>query len=427
MKILVIGSGGREHALVWKIAQSVHADKIYCAPGNAGIQELAECVEVKADDVQGLLDFAQDKSIDLTVVGPEAPLALGIVDVFQKKGLPIFGPGKNASCLESSKVFAKNIMKKYNIPTADCTVFSDYEKALDYVRNAQRPLVIKADGLCAGKGVFVCAGLEEQEKALTSIMRDNRFGDAGKTVIIEEKLEGEEASIIVVSDGEHVLTMASSQDHKRIFDNDKGPNTGGMGAYSPASVVTKEIFTQIEREVIIPAIRGMRNENMPYKGVLYAGVMITESGPKVLEFNVRFGDPETQAILPRLKSDIVEIMIEAAAGTLDEVTLQWDERTCVCVVIASGGYPAHYEKGKQIQGLDAVKQDGGIVVFHAGTKREGAHVVTNGGRVFGVTGLGQDIHKAIDTTYVALKKIHFDGMYYRTDIGRKALKRIMNR
>ncbi|MBU1086454.1 MAG: phosphoribosylamine--glycine ligase [Candidatus Omnitrophica bacterium] len=424
MKILVIGSGAREHALVWKIAQSSKVKKIFCAPGNGGISEIAECVDIKAAEIEKLLEFAQANQINLTVVGPELPLALGIVDLFQAQGLKIFGPSKSASALEASKVFAKNIMKKYKVPTADFAVFTNKEAALKYARNAKRPLVIKADGLCAGKGVFVCQNLAEQEKAIQSILEDNEFGNAGNTVMIEECLVGQEASMIFISDGDNVCAMASSQDHKRIFDDDKGPNTGGMGAYSPAPVVSDDLFEKIKTEVIIPTIQGMQQEGMAFCGVLYAGIMITEKGPKVLEFNARFGDPETQAILPRLKTDLVEIILSSLSGTLDAIKLDWDKRACVCIVAASGGYPGDYEKNKKISGLDKISQEKDLFVFHAGTIKQGNDFFTAGGRVLGVTGLGNDIRQAIETAYKGINQIGFENMFYRKDIGKKALAEI---
>lgn len=424
MKVLVVGSGGREHTLVWKISQSDLVRKIYCAPGNGGIGKLAQLVDIKADDIGALADFAQKEEIDLTVVGPEAPIALGIVDMFKDRGLKIFGPSKAASMLESSKIFAKDIMTKYGIPTADFKVFSNTEKAIDFVKTANRPLVIKADGLCAGKGVFVCLTLEEQQKAIKAILEDKIFGAAGTSIMIEEKLEGQEASIIVVSDGDHTIAMASSQDHKRIFDNDQGPNTGGMGAFSPAPVVNTEIFEQVQKKIIMPTIQGMKEKGIPYTGVLYAGIMITSKGPKVLEFNVRFGDPETQVILPRLESDLVEIMLKTEEKKLNEFILKWDKRACVCVVIASGGYPGKYMKGKTITGLDELDEEKDIIVFHAGTKLENGQLKSSGGRVLGVTGLGDDIQLAIDKTYKALSKVKFDNMFYRNDIGKKALMHI---
>lgn len=424
MKVLVIGSGGREHALVWKIAQSKKVSKLFCAPGNGGIAELAQCVNIQAEDINGLLEFAVGNGIELTVVGPEIPLALGIVDVFQQHNLKIFGPAKAASQLESSKVFAKNIMKKYHVPTADFKTFRGKDEALAYVRQRQKPLVIKADGLCAGKGVFVCPQLLEQEQAIKAIMQDNVFGEAGKVIIVEEILRGEEASILVISDGKSVISLASSQDHKRIFDQDQGPNTGGMGAYSPAPVVTGTLLARIHKEIIIPTIEGMQKEGTPYCGVLYAGVMITETGPKALEFNVRFGDPETQAILPRLKTDLVEVMLKTQERRLNEIELSWRDEACVCVVIASGGYPGKYEKGRQIFGLDELKTEKDIVVFHAGTKKENGKIFTSGGRVLGVVGLGRDIKQAIDRTYAAVSKVRFDGLHYRRDIAYRALERI---
>jgi phosphoribosylamine--glycine ligase len=421
MKILVVGSGAREHALVWKTSQSEKVDKIFCAPGNGGIASMAECVNIKADQVDELADFAEQNNIGLTIVGPEVPLSMGIVDVFQSRNLKIFGPDKKASQLESSKIFAKNIMKKYNVPTADFKTFTDMQGAMDYVIEQNRPLVIKADGLCAGKGVFVCKDIEEQKQAIRSIMEDKSFGQAGSTIMIEECLEGQEASMIFISDGEDVCAMASSQDHKRIFDDDKGPNTGGMGAYSPAPVVTDELFEQIRSTVIIPTIKGMKKEGFPFVGVLYAGLMITKQGPKVLEFNVRFGDPETQAILPRLKSDLVDIIMLAVEGRLKQAEISWDERACVCVVAASGGYPGKYEKNKPINGLENFKSENDVVVFHAGTKIQDDLVVTSGGRVLGITALGDDIQQAIGLAYKAIKKVSFEKMFYRTDIGKKAL------
>jgi phosphoribosylamine--glycine ligase (EC 6.3.4.13) len=424
MKVLIVGSGGREHALAWKIAQSSRVKKIYCAPGNGGIAGIAECVDIPADDIRALADFAEKQKIDLTMVGPEVPLSLGIVDLFAEKGLTVFGPDKSASRLESSKVFSKTIMKKYGVPTADFWVFSDYLEALKFVREAHRPLVIKADGLCAGKGVFVCSSLAAQEQAIQALLKDGVFGDAGRTIMIEEKLEGEEASIIVISDGEHIVDMASSQDHKRIFDADEGPNTGGMGAYSPAPVVTDELFEQIKREVIMPVIRGMRCEGTPYRGVLYAGIMMTSAGPKVLEFNVRFGDPETQAIIPRFNGDLVEVLLKTIDGKLDTVKVDWDNRACVCVVMSSSGYPGSYAGGKTINGLDALSSRKNVVVFHAGTRKNNRAIVTAGGRVLGVTGLGATIREAITTAYDAVEKISFEGMHFRKDIGRRALERI---
>ena len=432
MRILVIGSGGREHALVWKIAQSKLVDKIFCAPGNGGILRQAECIDIKAEDIKGLLDFARKEKIDLTVVGPEAPLSVGIVDEFNNHKLRIFGPTKKAARLEASKVFAKELMAKYNVPTANFKIFDNADAAKKYIEKIGVPCVVKADGLAQGKGVIVAKTVEEAKGAVKSIMEDKIFGESGNRVIVEDCLEGQEASIIVITDSKEVMPLASSQDHKRIFDNDQGANTGGMGAYSPAPVVTSELSKEILEKVVYRTIDGLAKEGIDYKGVLYAGIMLTKDGPKTLEFNVRFGDPETQAILPRLKSDLVELMLAASEQKLSRVrTLEWDSRACVCVVCASAGYPGNYEKGKEIFGLDEVDKMKDIVVFHAGTKllianslpagRQGkSHIVTSGGRVLGVTGLGNTIKEAIYRTYQAVEKIHFEGMHYRRDIGRKA-------
>jgi phosphoribosylamine---glycine ligase len=426
MKILVIGSGGREHALVWKIAQSRLAEKIFCAPGNGGISKQAECIDIKADDIPRLLEFVRKEKIDLTVVGPEAPLALGIVDEFNNQKLRIFGPNRKAAQLEASKVFAKQIMAKYKVPTAEFKIFDNADAAKKYIEKIGAPCVVKADGLAAGKGVIVAKTVDEAKKAVTSIIQERVFGDSGNHVIIEECLEGQEASILVITDSKEVIPLASSQDHKRIFDNDQGPNTGGMGAYSPAPVVSQELFKEILDKIVYRTIDGLVREGINYKGVLYAGVMLTGDGPKTLEFNVRFGDPETQAILPRLKSDLLEVMLATSEEKLNKVAkpggLTWDNRACVCVVCASGGYPGDYEKGKEISGLDEADKMKDVVVFHAGTKKLSAKYLTNGGRVLGVTGLGNTIKEAIDRTYQAVDKIHFEGMHYRRDIGKKALK-----
>jgi len=429
MKILVIGSGGREHALVWKIAQSKLVDKIFCAPGNGGISQQAECIDIKAEDIPKLLDFARKEKIDLTVVGPEAPLAQGIVDEFSNYKLKIFGSNKKAAQLESSKVFAKQLMAKYRVPTADFKIFDNSDEAKKYIENKGTPCVVKADGLAQGKGVIVAKTIDEAKQAVTSIMQEKIFGDSGNKVIIEDCLEGQEASIIVLTDSKEVIPLSSSQDHKRIFDNDTGPNTGGMGAYSPAPVVSPELFKEILDKVIYRTIDGLVKEGIDYRGVLYAGIMITKDGPKVLEFNVRFGDPETQAIFPRLKSDLLEAMLAATETKLSKLLnsggLSWDNRACVCVVCASGGYPGEYEKGKEIFGLAEAAKMKDIVVFHAGTKElrnsKQPKIVTNGGRVLGVTGLGVTIKEAINKTYQAVEKISFEGMHYRRDIGKKAL------
>jgi len=422
MRVLVIGSGGREHALVWKIAQSKLVDKIFCAPGNGGIAQLAECIDIKADDIFGLLEFARKEKIGLTVVGPEVSLSLGIVDEFEKAGLKIFGPNKSAATLEASKVFAKELMAKYNVPTASFKVFDDPDSAKKYIEIYSAPCVIKADGLAAGKGVIVAKTFDEVRNAITLMMQDKIFGDAGNKIIVEECLEGQEASILVITDSKEVVALATAQDHKRVFDHDQGPNTGGMGAYSPAPIVTAELFKEIMEKIVYRIIDGLVKEGIDYRGVLYAGVMLTKDGPKTLEFNVRFGDPETEAILPRLKSDLVEVMLATAEGKLSKIkSLQWDDRACVCVVCAAGGYPGNYAKDKEISGLDQAAKLEDVVVFHAGTKKVGNKIMSSGGRVLGVTGLGATIKDAINKTYAAVGKINFEGMHYRKDIGRKAL------
>jgi len=422
MNILVIGSGGREHALVWKISQSKLAEKIYCAPGNAGISSLAELANISADDTAALMAFAKLKKIDLTVVGPEVPLVKGIVDEFEKVGLKIFGPGKAAALLEGSKAFSKEFMKRYGIPTADFQVFTDEKKAVEYVNKKGGSVVVKADGLAAGKGVVVANDPEGAEEAIHRMMVAKEFGDAGRKIVIEDCLFGEEASILAFTDGKTIVPMASSQDHKRVFDNDKGPNTGGMGSYSPAPLVTDELFKKIDKEILQPTLRGLQKEKFSYKGVIYVGVMVTKNGPKVLEYNARFGDPETQAILPRMESDIVDIMLAVIGQKLNKVKIEWDKRACVSIVMASGGYPGPFEKGKEIKGLDATAKLKDTVVFHAGTKLENGRIVTAGGRVLGVTALGDTIKSAIDNAYKAVKLITFDGAHYRDDIGQKALK-----
>jgi phosphoribosylamine--glycine ligase len=421
MKVLVVGGGGREHALVWKIAQSPKVSKVYCAPGNAGISGLAEIVPIKANDLKGLLDFALKTNMDLTVVGPEEPLTKGIVDLFESKGLTIFGASQKAAELEGSKAFAKEMMKKYHIPTAASEIFENPEEAIRYIRKHGGPIVVKADGLAAGKGVMICKTVEEAIRSVEQIMGEMIFGEAGRKVVVEECLTGEEASYIAFTDGKAILPMASSQDHKQIFDGDQGPNTGGMGAYSPAPVVTDEVHEKIIEKILRPIIQGMSEEGRPYKGVLYAGLMIHEGHPKVLEFNARFGDPETQPVLMRMKSDILPILGACIEGNLSRYKIEWDNRAAVCVVMASKGYPGDYEKGKPISGLKEASQMEDIFVFHAGTALKDGQVSTHGGRVLGVTGLGKDIPRAIETAYQAVQKISWEGVYYRTDIGYKAI------
>jgi phosphoribosylamine---glycine ligase len=422
MKVLVIGGGGREHALVWKIAQSPKVSKIFCAPGNAGVSELAECLPIKADDIPALLQFAEKTRIDLTVVGPEDPLTKGIVDTFQKKGLRIFGPRGNAAVLEASKDFTKRLMVKHGIPTGTFKTFTDPKRALAHLQKVGVPVVVKADGLAAGKGVMVCQKIEEAQEAIERVLVKKEFGEAGNKVLLEECLIGEEASFLAFSDGKNILPMPSSQDHKAIFDQDQGPNTGGMGAYSPAPVLDEALFQKDMDQVMIPTIRAMAKEGRPYQGVLYAGLMINKGEIKVLEFNVRFGDPEAQPLLMRLKSDLVEIMEAVIQGSLDKISVSWDDRPTVCVVLAEKGYPGSYQKGHVIKGLEKARKVEDVMVFHAGTTLKGKEVITNGGRVLGVTALGADIPKAIDQAYRAVKKIHWETAYYRKDIGQKALK-----
>ncbi len=422
MKVLVVGGGGREHALVWKLASSPKVSELHCAPGNAGIAAQARCVPISAEDIAGLGDYARANSIDLTVVGPEAPLAHGIEGAFREKGLRIFGPTQEAAMLEGSKAFSKDFCARHHIPTAESRTFSDPEEALRHVRSRCLPMVVKADGLAAGKGVIICNTIEDAEAAVRHIMVECRFGGAGCKVVIEDFLRGEEASFIAVCDGENVLPLASSQDHKRVNDGDLGPNTGGMGAISPASLMTSELTKTVMDRVMRPAVRGMAADGMPFRGTLYAGLMIDEDGPKVLEFNVRMGDPETQPLLMRMKTDLVEVLMAATEGGLAGMTLEWDERPSVCVVMASGGYPGEYEKGKVISGLDEACSLEDVVVFHAGTRLEGDRVVTSGGRVLGVTALGRDMGAAIGRAYEAVSKISWDGAHYRKDIGARALK-----
>jgi phosphoribosylamine--glycine ligase len=425
MQILVVGSGGREHAIVWKLAQSPKVKKIYCAPGNGGISRHAELVDIKAEDIEGLLSFTRDKSIDLVVVGPERPLALGIVDRFTAEGIRIFGPTKELARMESSKALSKELMRKFGVPTADFKIFTNADEAKDYVRTKGVPIVIKADGLAFGKGVIVAKEKEEALGAVANMMDFKVFGNAGDTVVIEDCMEGEEASILIISDGRDYVCLAPSQDHKRVFDGDKGPNTGGMGAYSPTPLITDELFAQIKETVLSPMINGLAKEGRAYKGVLYAGLMVTKGGPKVLEFNVRFGDPEAQAILPRLKTDLVDVIEASIDGKIASLgELEWRDEACVCVVMASGGYPGDYKKGLEIKGLREAEALNDVMVFHAGTKLEEGRVLTEGGRVLGVTALGSDIEEAINRSYEAVKEIGFENAYYRKDIGAKALSKV---
>lgn len=424
MRILVVGGGGREHALCWKISRSPLVEKTFCAPGNAGITRHAECVDIPAGDFKSLSAFARKESVDLTVVGPEQPLSEGIVDFFEKEGLRIFGPSKAAAELEGSKIFSKNLMKKYGIPTGEYSVFADVEKAAAGLRGMEPPFVVKADGLAAGKGVVICRSREEGEAALRSMMVDGAFGEAGTRVVVEEFLEGEEASFFAFTDGENVLALEPSQDHKPLLDGDRGPNTGGMGAYTPAPVVTDALRRRIIDEVVTPAVRAMKSEGRPYRGVLYAGLMIKDGDLMVLEFNCRFGDPEAQPLLMRMDSDIVPILYSVAEGTMKTDSVEWKDRFCVCVVMASRGYPASYEKGVALERLADFRDTEETVVFHAGTRFEGNDIVTNGGRVLGVTSSGDTIEESLERVYRAVDSIGQEGLVYRKDIGSKALSRV---
>jgi phosphoribosylamine--glycine ligase len=423
MRVLVIGSGGREHSLVWKLKQSPRVKQVFAAPGNAGIAELAECADISASDVRLLADFAARKAVNLTVVGPEVPLTLGVVDEFESRGLRIFGASQQAAILEGSKVFTKKLMKKYKIPSGFFQTFERADDARRYIQDVGAPIVVKADGLAAGKGAIVCQTVKDALDSVKMIMEDRVFGDAGEQVVVEEFLSGEEASFLAFTDGETVVPMASSQDHKAVFDDDKGPNTGGMGAYSPAPVVTDEVHRKIMDQIMIPVVKAMAAEGRPYRGVLYAGVMIKDGDPKVLEFNARFGDPEAQPLLMRMESDLLPILEAVIDKRLHEVDIRWRPEPAVCVVMASGGYPGPYDKGKVISGLRAASRFKDVVVFHAGTALVEGKVVTSGGRVLGVTSLGKDIPDAIARAYLAVEKIRWDGMHYRTDIGRKAIGR----
>jgi len=419
MRVLVIGGGGREHALVWKISQSQKVTDIYCAPGNAGTAEIAKNVPIAADQVDQLLAFAQENEIGLTIVGPEQPLVMGIVDQFQEKGLRIFGPTARAAELEGSKAFSKDIMKKYGLPTADYETFTSHQLAQRYFDKETGPIVVKASGLAAGKGVILCRNSEEGLNAVNTIMKDKSFGEAGEKVVIEEFLEGQEVSVLAFSDGNNFLLMDSAQDHKAALDGDKGPNTGGMGAYSPAPIFTDHLRQKVSDKIILPLIRAMNSEGRPYKGILYAGLMLTKNGPKILEFNARFGDPETQPLLVRMESDIVPLFEACIDGTLNQFELHWKPELSICVVMAAKGYPGSYKKGKEISGLNEAAALPDVMVFHAGTKAEAGKVLSSGGRVLGVTATGSDISSASKKAYDAVAKIRWDGIHYRKDIGHR--------
>ena len=418
MKVLIVGSGGREHAIAWKVSQSKKVDKIYCAPGNAGIAQIAECVDIGAMEFDKLVAFAKEKAIDLTVIGMDDPLVGGVVDAFEKEGLRVFGPRKNAAILEGSKAFSKDLMKKYNIPTAAYENFDSPEKALEYLKTAKFPIVLKADGLALGKGVLICMTREEAEEGVKTLMLDKQFGNAGNTIVIEEFMTGREVSVLSFVDGKTIKIMTSAQDHKRAKDGDQGLNTGGMGTFSPSPFYTKEVDEFCEKYVYQATVDAMAAEGREFKGIIFFGLMLTEKGPKVLEYNARFGDPETQVVLPRMKNDIVEVFEACIDGTLDKIELQFEDNAAVCVVLASDGYPVSYKKGFEIKGLDNFVNRDGYYVFHAGSKLVDGKIVTNGGRVLGVTAVGKDLKAARANAYEATEWIDFENKYMRHDIGK---------
>lgn len=414
MKVLVVGSGGREHAIVWALSKSPRVTELYCAPGNAGIAALATCVPVGATDVETMVSWAVEHQMDFVVVAPDDPLALGMVDALEAAGIPAFGPRKDAAVIEASKAFSKELMRKYHIPTAKYATFTDMDQAIAYIHEQGAPIVVKADGLALGKGVTVAATEEEAVEAVRAMMADNKFGASGSTVVIEECMTGPEVTVLCFADGEHISPMPSSQDHKRAYDGNQGPNTGGMGAITPAPCYTPEIAQRCVKEIFEPTMAAMKAEGRPFQGVLYFGLMLTAEGPKVVEYNARFGDPECQALLMRLDTDLMDIFEACVKGTLDQVDIRWKREAACCLVLASGGYPLSYEKGKVVEGLDQVAD---AVVFHAGTAEKDGRIVTNGGRVLGVTALGEDLEAAIRNAYQAAQPIHFDQMHFRTDIG----------
>ena len=419
MKVLIVGSGGREHAIAWSVAKSPKVDKIYCAPGNAGISEYAECVSIGAMEFEKLADFAEEKQIDLTIIGMDDPLVGGVVDVFEARGLKVFGPRKNAAILEGSKAFSKDLMKKYNIPTAGYENFDDPQKALEYLRTqAKFPIVLKADGLALGKGVLICNSLEEAEAGVKEIMEDKKFGSAGNTMVVEEFMTGREVSVLSFVDGKTIRPMTSAQDHKRAKDGDQGLNTGGMGTFSPSPFYTKEVDAFCKKYIYQPTVDAMAAEGRPFVGIIFFGLMLTEEGPKVLEYNARFGDPEAQVVLPRMKTDIIEVMEACVNGTLDQIELEFEDNAAVCVVLASDGYPVKYEKGIPMYGFENFKDKDGYYCFHAGTRFDGDQIVTNGGRVLGITATGKDLKEARKNAYEATEWIQFSNKYMRHDIGK---------
>jgi phosphoribosylamine--glycine ligase len=421
MKILVIGSGGREHALIWKLKQSSGVDRMFCAPGNAGTAQLADNVAIPATDLPALVKFSRENDVDLTVVGPDDPLAAGIVDLFQAEKLRVFGPTKSAARLESSKIFAKELMRVQKVPTAEASTFSDSEEARRYCERLEFPVVIKADGLALGKGVIIAPDLATAKSTIDAMMNERRFGDAGRRVVVEEFLPGTECSLHALVDGKNYRLLESARDHKRAFDGDKGPNTGGMGAFSPANNWNPDLQSQFEKEIMQPVLRGLLKEGITFRGLLYPGLMITSEGARVLEFNCRFGDPEAQAILPRMKSDLLPLLEATIDGKIDNYSIQWDERAAVTVVLASGGYPGKYETGKPISGLEGAAKVDGVQIFHAGTKRVNGEIITAGGRVLAVTALGPTMEAARTRAYDAVSRIHFEGCHYRRDIALSAV------
>ena len=419
MKVLVVGGGGREHTIIWKLAQSSRITKLYCAPGNGGISKLAECVSIKAIDIEKMVSFAKQENIDLVMVAPDDPLALGMVDAMEAAGIRAFGPVKAAAILEGSKAFSKDLMYKYNIPTAGYKVFTNSDEAIAYLKAGKIPVVVKADGLALGKGVIIAQTLQEAIDAVNSIMNDKVFGEAGSKVVIEEFIEGPEVSILAFTDGKTIVPMVSSQDHKRAYDHDMGPNTGGMGTFSPSPLYTAELDEYCMKNIFLPTVDAMNKEGRTFKGVIYFGLMLTKDGPKVLEYNARFGDPETQVVLPRLKTDLLEIFEAIIDERLDSIDIEWDDNAAVCVVAASGGYPGKYQTGIEIKGIDAAQENDQTIVFHAGTSTKDGTFFTAGGRVLGVTAVAQSMQQAIEKAYQGIEKISFDGMHFRKDIGRK--------
>ena len=419
MKVLVVGGGGREHTIVWKLAQSPKITKLYCAPGNGGISGIAECVPIKAMDLDGIVTFSKENKIDMVVVAPDDPLAAGLVDKLTEVGIRAFGPVKAAAIIEGSKAFSKDLMKKYNIPTAGYMVFDNCSEALEYLDTCSAPIVVKADGLALGKGVIIAQTIQEAKEAVNGMMNDKVFGDAGSRVVIEEFIQGPEVSILAFTDGTTIVPMVSSQDHKRAFDNDQGPNTGGMGTFSPSPLYDKKLADYCMKEIFIPTVEAMNKEGRKFKGVLYFGLMITKDGPKVLEYNARFGDPETQVVIPRLKTDLLDVFEAIIDEKLKEINIEWDDNSAVCVIAASGGYPGKYATGIEINGIDKAEANGETIVFHAGTSCKDGNYYTAGGRVLGVTAVESTMDKAIDKAYAGIAKIQFEGMHYRKDIGRK--------